>query len=106
MVVSREDKIDTEEGAECHLRQYLPGLENWIKNSKVSPASGKDEAAAAAAAAAWQESKSVALEQAKARVAERAFWMLWVRMCERETEVCISARDPLKCWSMGNPSPF
>lgn len=50
MVVSREDKIDTEEGAERHLRQYLPGLENGIKNSKVSPASGNDEAAAAAMA--------------------------------------------------------
>lgn len=36
---------------------------------------------------------------------ERAFWVLWVRTCERETGVCTSAREPFECQSFRKPCP-
>ena len=47
MLSSREGEADTEEGAEGHSSQVICWLGRWIKNSKDSPARGKDEATVA-----------------------------------------------------------
>lgn len=46
MLSSREGEADTEEGAEGHSSQVIRWLGRWVKNSKDSPAPGKDGATA------------------------------------------------------------
>ena len=47
MLSSREGEADTEEGAEGHSSQVIHWLGRWVKNSKDSPALGKDGATVA-----------------------------------------------------------